>query len=78
MGTAVASHINEADSGHVLIVAAEPELQAMIAPAFHEAVGEHMLATLVDKTHIEFRTIAEGDFWKGAASLALEQLYRRL
>ncbi|GEM_PF-5857262 len=50
----------------------------MIAPAFHEAVGEHMLTTLVDKTHIEFRTIAEGDFWKGAASLALEQLYRQL
>ncbi|WP_341897369.1 ROK family transcriptional regulator [Sphingobium sp. YR657] len=78
LGTAIASHINEADPGHVLIVAAEPELEAMIAPAFHEAVGEHMLTTLVDKTHIEFRTIAEGDFWKGAASLALEQLYRQL
>jgi hypothetical protein len=25
---------------------------------------------------VEFRSIAEEDYWKGAASLALEELYR--
>ncbi|MFX4088657.1 ROK family protein [Sphingobium yanoikuyae] len=78
LGTAIASHINEVDPGHILIVVAHPALPVMIRPAFDDAIKSHTLRTLFDNSRIEFRTIAEGDFWKGAASLALEQLYRRL
>lgn len=78
LGTAVASHINETDPGRILIVAAEPDLAVMIRQAFDDALREHCLRPLLGRTKVEFRTIAETDFWKGAASLALEQLYRRL
>lgn len=78
LGTAVASHVNDTDPGRVLIVAAKPDLPLLIQTTFHAALREHMLRPLFERTEVEIRTIAETDFWKGAASLALEQLYRPL
>jgi predicted NBD/HSP70 family sugar kinase len=76
LGTAVAGHINESDPGRVLIVASAAPLPDLIGPAFRAALAQQTLRTLLPRTSVEFRTIAEEDYWKGAASLALEELYR--
>lgn len=76
LGTAVAGHINENDPGRVLIVVAAAALPELIGPAFHSALAGQTLPTLLPRTGVEFRSIAEEDYWKGAASLALEELYR--
>ncbi|EJL35117.1 ROK family transcriptional regulator [Novosphingobium sp. AP12] len=76
LGTAVAGHINENDPGRVLIVTAVAAMPDLIGPDFRAALCDQTLRTLLPRTSVEFRSIAEEDYWKGAASLALEELYR--
>lgn len=76
LGTAIASHINEHDPGRVIVISARPDLLSLIRSSCASSVDSHTLPTLRERTDVEFRTVAESDYWKGTAALALEGAYR--
>ena len=77
LGTAMASHINAADPGKLIILIFDPFLSDMISVAFHAALKHNCLPSLYERTSIELRTVEGEDLmWKGSAALVLEQLYR--
>jgi predicted NBD/HSP70 family sugar kinase len=76
LGSAVAGHVNADDPGRVVIATASPDLPALLAPAFEVTLAAQILPALRARTRIAIRPIAPNSLWQGAASLALEQLYR--
>ena len=75
LGTAIASHINEHDPGRFLIVASRADMLDLVRPDCLAALEAQIVPALKDRTVIEFRTIDESEYWKGAAALTLEALY---
>lgn len=75
LGTAVASHVNELDPGTVVIASAVPGLAGLVRRTFDQSLVEQALPVALAQTRVLFRPLVREDYWKGAASLALEQLY---
>jgi predicted NBD/HSP70 family sugar kinase len=77
LGTAVANHINENDPGRVIVLSFNATLREMLVASFFAAVEQNVLPTLWERTPVTFTMAREDWFRKGAAALALEQLYLR-
>lgn len=77
LGTAVANHINENDPGRVIVLNFNAALRELTAPSFFAALEDNVLPTLRERTPVTFDMAREDWFRKGAAALALEQLYLR-
>ncbi|HEX7854587.1 MAG TPA: ROK family transcriptional regulator [Sphingobium sp.] len=75
LGTAIAGHINEHDPGRILVVAAQQDMLAFIEADCFATIDRQTIPALRQRTSIDFRTIEESVYWKGAAALALEALY---
>ena len=75
LGVAVADHINAVDPGLVLVLCEEPRFLALLAPAFHRAVESAAFSVLLDRTRVELAECQPDWHEKGAAALALEQVY---
>ncbi len=76
LGVATANYINVWDPTRIDIAVADGNLAALIEASFHQALHENTLPTLRGRAPVAFRVVEEINFAKGAAALALEQLYR--
>lgn len=76
LGLAVANMLVDRDPGRVMIMAFEPDLLALIRPAFDAALEANTLPTAFKRADVRFALIDPDHYRKGAAALALEQIYR--
>jgi transcriptional regulator of PTS gene len=77
LGTVLADHINGHDPARIVLLYDEPVYIEMIRPAIEAAIARNVIPPLRGRAAIEFRPFDdEGMNRKGAAALALEQIYR--
>jgi predicted NBD/HSP70 family sugar kinase len=75
LGVAVANHVNAADPGNVLVLLPPGGMRALAIQPFRDALEANVMPGMMESVAI---TLGETDpewRWKGAAALALEQLY---
>jgi predicted NBD/HSP70 family sugar kinase len=77
LGTVLADHINAQDPARILLLYDEPIYIEMIRPAAEAALAKSVIPALRGRATIEFRPFDDEEMnRKGAAALALEQIYR--
>lgn len=76
LGVAISNYLNVSDPDRIVVFFTEPGLIDLVAAPLHEAVEANTLPVLRGQARIELKALDDSDFWKGAAALALEQLYR--
>jgi predicted NBD/HSP70 family sugar kinase len=78
LGTVLADHINGHDPGRIILLYDEPLFIQMIRPSVEAALERNVLPPLRGRAAVEFRPFDDEEMnRKGAAALALEQIYRR-
>lgn len=75
LGVALANLVNSRDPGRVLVRCTEPEIADLIREPLMSAFEDNCLGILRERTHLDIGEVEEGWRWKGAAALALEQMY---
>jgi predicted NBD/HSP70 family sugar kinase len=75
LGVAVANHVNAADPGNVLVLLPPGGMRALTAQHFADAVAANVMPGMMENVTITVDVIDPEWRWKGAAALALEQLY---
>jgi transcriptional regulator of PTS gene len=77
LGTVLADHINGHDPARIVLLSDEPVYIEMIRPAVEAALAKNVIQPLRGRAAIEFRPFDDEEMnRKGAAALALEQIYR--
>ncbi len=75
LGVTVANLLNERDPGAVIVVTPDADLLALTKQAFFAAIGNAAIPAIRERTDIRFRLLDPEQSRKGAAALALEQIY---
>ncbi len=75
IGLALANQANILDPGVVLFQTSDPELEALLSEPVKAAFASSCFPLLRDQTELRIEQVIEGWRWKGAAALALEQIY---
>ncbi len=75
IGLAIANQVNVLDPGVVLFQTSDPDLEALLKGPLEAAFHDSCFQLLRDRTSIRIDQVIEGWRWKGAAALALEQIY---
>ncbi len=75
LGVTVANLLNERDPGTVIVVTPDADLLALTSEAFFAAIGNAAIPAIRERTSIQFRLLNPEQSRKGAAALALEQIY---
>ena len=77
LGTVLADHINGHDPARIVLLYDEPAYVEMIRPAAEAALAKNVIPPLRGRAVVEFRPFDDEETnRKGAAALALEQIYR--
>jgi predicted NBD/HSP70 family sugar kinase len=76
LGTAIANHINASDPGKIIIATFDTSLSELLSNEFLASLKKNTLAPLLERTSVQFKTIAEDHYLKGSAALVLEQIFR--
>lgn len=76
LGLAVANMLVDRDPGRVMIMAFEPAIPELIEPAFRATLEPNTLPAAFRGADVRFAVIDPDHYRKGAAALALEQIYR--
>ncbi|MBB5685935.1 putative NBD/HSP70 family sugar kinase [Sphingobium boeckii] len=77
LGVALANQINANDPGHVIIQTSVQGLAALLEPSFHRALEINAVPVVLERTSFQSEVPPDDWRWKGAAALALEQIYSR-
>lgn len=77
LGLALANLINADDPGHVIVQTSTPALAKAIEASLMRTITANTLPFLLDRTAIRMEVVSDDWRWKGAAALALEQLFLR-
>ncbi len=75
IGLAIANMVNVLDPGVVLFQTSDPELEALLCEPLKAAFDACCFPLLRDRTVLRIDQVMTGWRWKGAAALALEQIY---
>jgi predicted NBD/HSP70 family sugar kinase len=75
LGITVANLLNERDPGNVIVMAGDEDFRALASEAFFVALKENALPVIYERTTVQFRLRDPDQPRKGAAALALEQIY---
>jgi len=76
LGVAVANLLNERDPGRIIVMSFEPEMIPAIAAEFSAALQANTLPPGAGRANLQFKSLDTEHYRKGAAALALEQIYR--
>jgi predicted NBD/HSP70 family sugar kinase len=76
LGLAVANMLNERDPGPIIVMCFEPDIPRLIGEAFYAALKANTLTAVFQGADVRFKVIDADHYRKGAATLALEQIYR--
>jgi predicted NBD/HSP70 family sugar kinase len=75
LGVALANLINIRDVGTVLIRSTVPQVIDLMKEALDASLQDHCLPQLLARTTIDYGAAMDGWRWRGAAALALENIY---
>ena len=76
LGVTMANYISMWDPSRILIFADAPAWTELVEPSFREALAQSLPPVLHGRTPVQFKA-GEVTYTRGAAALALEQLYLR-
>jgi predicted NBD/HSP70 family sugar kinase len=76
LGLTVANLLNERDPGNVIVMAGDEDFRALASGPFFTALKQNALPVIHARTPVHFRLLDPEQPRKGAAALALEQIYR--
>jgi predicted NBD/HSP70 family sugar kinase len=76
LGVAAANLLNERDPGRIIVMSFEPDMIPAIASEFSAALHANTLPPGAGRANLQFKSLDTENYRKGAAALALEQLYR--
>lgn len=76
LGVAISNFLNVSDPDRIVVFFAEPGLIDLVSRPLHDAVEANTLPVLRGQATIELKALDDSYYWKGAAAMALEQIYR--
>ena len=76
LGIAIGNLINYHDPDRIVIFFYDAALMDLITPPMSEAIEKSTLHVLRGRIAVEHKALDSSYFWKGAAAMALEQLFR--
>lgn len=75
LGAAIAGHVNEHDPGRVILSSARGDLLRLLEPAFHTAYEREVLSALRERTLVQTLGFSPDSAWRGAAAVAIEEIF---
>lgn len=75
LGTAIASHVNEHDPGRVILSSTRGDFLELIEPTFQGAYHREVLPALRERTLVQTLEFARDFAWRGAAAVAIEEVF---
>lgn len=75
LGMAIAGHVNEHDPGRVILASTRADFLGLIEPAFRKAYDREVLPALHGITKVETVAFEAGLAWRGAAAVAIEEVF---
>lgn len=75
LGMAIAGHVNEHDPGRVILSSTRGDFLELIRPAFQATCEREMLPALRRQTVVETIEFARDLAWRGAAAVAIEEVF---